>query len=64
MERNFPEAREVYHSDRLTLGKAFIDIAKKYDITIRPCAEVNDLEPYGADCSGCMMVNVYFTYSE
>ena len=61
VERNFPEAREVYNSDRLTLGKAFIDIAKKYDITIRPCAEGNDLEPYGADCSGCMTVKTFET---
>ena len=61
VERNFPEAREVYNGDRLTLGKAFIDIAKKYDITIRPCAEGNDLEPYGADCSGCMTVKTFET---
>jgi DNA repair photolyase len=61
VERNFPEAREVYNSDRLTLGKALIDIAKKYDITIRPCAEGNDLEPYGADCSGCMTVKTFET---
>lgn len=61
VERNFPEAREVYNSDRLTLGKAFIDIAKKCDITIRPCAEGNDLEPYGADCSGCMTVKTFET---
>ena len=61
VERNFPEAREVYNGDRLTLGKAFIDIAKRYDITIRPCAEGNDLEPYGADCSGCMTVKTFET---
>ncbi|MBO6154454.1 MAG: DUF1848 domain-containing protein [Lachnospiraceae bacterium] len=61
VERNFPEVREVYNSDRLTLGKAFIGIAKKYDITIRPCAEGNDLEPYGADCSGCMTVKTFET---
>ncbi len=61
VERNFPEAREVYNSDRLILGKAFIDIAKKYDITIRPCAEGNDLESYGADCSGCMTVKTFET---
>lgn len=61
VERNFPEAREVYNNDRLTLGKAFIDIAKQYDITIRPCAEGNDLEPYGADCTGCMTVRTFET---
>ena len=61
VERNFPEAREVFKKDRLTIGKAFIDIAKQHDITIRPCAEGNDLEPYGADCSGCMTVKTFET---
>ena len=61
VECNFPEAREVNQEDRLTIGKAFIDIAKRYDITIRPCAEGNDLEPYGADCSGCMTVKTFET---
>ena len=61
VERNFPEVREVARKDRMTLGKAFIEIAGQYDITIRPCAEGNDLEPYGADCSGCMTVKTYET---
>ena len=61
VERNFPEAREVFKKDRLTIGKAFIEIAKKHDITIRPCAEGNDLEIYGADCSGCMTVKTFET---
>ena len=61
VERNFPEAREVSKNDRLTIGKAFIEIGKCYDITIRPCAEGNELAPYGADCSGCMTVNTYET---
>ena len=61
VERNFPEAREVFKQDRMTIGKAFIEIARKYDITIRPCAEGNDLEPDGADCSGCMTVKTFET---
>ncbi|MBR1523708.1 MAG: DUF1848 domain-containing protein [Lachnospiraceae bacterium] len=61
VERNFPEARKVQQKDRLAIGKAFIDIAKLYDITIRPCAEGNDLAAYGADCSGCMTVKTYET---
>lgn len=61
VERNFPEAREVTKKDRLAIGKALIEIAKTYDITIRPCAEGNDLEPYGADCSGCMTVKTFET---
>ena len=59
VERNFPEAKEVYQKDRLKIGKAFIEIAKQHDITIRPCAEGNDLEAYGADCSGCMTVETF-----
>ncbi|MBP5416579.1 MAG: DUF1848 domain-containing protein [Clostridiales bacterium] len=61
VERNFPEAREVSLDDRMTLGKAFIEIARKYGMTIRPCAEGKALAPYGADCSGCMTVSTYET---
>ena len=61
VERNFPEAREVYQRDKLTIGKAFIEAAKRHDITIRPCAEGNDLQAYGADCSGCMTVKTFET---
>lgn len=61
VERNFPEARVVDQKDRLTIGKAFIEIAREYDITIRPCAEGNDLAAYGADCSGCMTVKTFET---
>ena len=42
-------------------GKAFIEIAGNYGMTIRPCAEGTDLAPYGADCSGCMTVKSYET---
>ena len=61
VERNFPKAREVSKTDRIKLGKAFIEIASKYGMTIRPCAEGDDLAPYGADCSGCMTVNTFET---
>lgn len=61
VERNFPEAREVSKVDRIQIGKEFIRIADQYGMTIRPCAEGDDLEEYGADCSGCMTVNTYET---
>lgn len=61
VERNFPEIGEVSKADRLKLGKEFVKIAAKYGMTIRPCAEGNELEPYGADCSGCMTVNTFET---
>lgn len=59
VRRNFPEAREVSPADRLTLGKELIRIAARYDMTLKPCAEGDELAPYGADCSGCMTIAVY-----
>ncbi|MBP5774222.1 MAG: DUF1848 domain-containing protein [Clostridiales bacterium] len=61
VEKNFPEAREVSAGDKLTIGKTFIEIANKYGMTIRPCAEGTSLAEYGADCSGCMTVKTYET---
>lgn len=61
VERNFPNARKVILKDRIELGKNFVKIAREHDITIRPCAEGNELEVYGADCSGCMTVHTYET---
>ena len=61
VERNFRSAREVSKNDRITLGKEFIKIAGKFGMTIRPCAEGDELTFYGADCSGCMTVNTFET---
>ncbi len=57
--RNFPEARPVTREQRLTLGKAFTDIGRRYGMTIRPCGEGDELAQFGADCGGCMTVAVY-----
>lgn len=59
VERNFPNAREVSGADRIRIGKAFVEIAGSYGMTIRPCAEGDELAPFGADCSGCMTVNIF-----
>lgn len=59
VQRNFPQAREVSQQDRLTLGREMIRIAKKYDMTVRTCAEGQELAKYGADCSGCMTQAVF-----
>ena len=58
-KRNYPEARTVAREDRLVLGKAIVDIARQYGMTVRPCAEGDELAPFGADCSGCMTVAMY-----
>ena len=59
VRRNFPEAREVTSEERLRIGKRIIEIARKYNMTVKPCAEGKDLEPYGADCGGCMTLKTY-----
>lgn len=57
--KNFPEVQGVPDDERLRLGKAFVEIASKYGMTVRPCAEGTDLARFGADCSGCMTVAMY-----
>ena len=57
--KNFSSVKEVSMEDQLYLGKKFIEIANQYSMTIKPCAEGNFLEKYGADCSGCMTQDVY-----
>lgn len=57
--KNFPQAQMVTKEERCKIGKAFADIGKKYDITIKACAEGNELEQYGVDCSGCLTQDVY-----
>ena len=57
--KNFPEVQSVPGDERLRLGKAFVEIASRYGMTVRPCAEGTDLARFGADCSGCMTVAMY-----
>lgn len=59
--RNFPGVRAVSTRQRLQIGKAFAEIAAANGMTLRPCAEGNDLAQFGADCSGCMTVATYET---
>ena len=61
VRRNFPQVQGVSRADRLTLGKAFVEIGRQYGLTIRPCAEEDELDPYGADCSGCMTQQIFET---
>ena len=59
MRKNFPEAREVPKEQRLALGKALIRIASDHGMTVRPCAEGDELAAFGADCGGCMRISDY-----
>ncbi len=59
VRQNFPEAREVRAEERIRLGKALIEIASAHGMTVKPCAEGDELAPYGADCGGCMRLGDY-----
>jgi hypothetical protein len=59
VRRNFPEAREVTQEQRLSLGKKIIEIASAHGMTVKPCAEGNELSAFGADCGGCMRISDY-----
>ncbi|MBQ3956155.1 MAG: DUF1848 domain-containing protein [Clostridia bacterium] len=59
VKRRFPEAREVTKEERLALGKEIIGIASAHGMTVKPCAEGDELTPFGADCGGCMTIRDY-----
>lgn len=59
VKRNFPEAKEVQKEQRLILGQKMIQIASENGMTVKPCAEGNELAEYGADCGGCMRISDY-----
>ena len=59
VRRNFPQAREVSGADRIALGKELVAVGRRFGMTVRPCAEGDELAAYGADCSGCMTPAVW-----
>lgn len=59
VEKNFPEVQAVKIEQAESIGREIIEIAKENGMVVRPCAEGDFLEKYGADCSGCMTIPVY-----
>ena len=59
VRQNFPEAREVPREQRLALGRELIQIAGAHGMTVKPCAEGDELAAFGADCGGCMRIEDY-----
>ena len=57
VRRNFPEAREVRKEQRLRLGREMVRIASSHGMTLKPCAEGDELAQFGADCGGCMRIS-------
>ncbi len=56
VKRNFPEARAVAREERLLLGREMATIAHARGMTLKTCAEGEELAPFGVDCRGCMTV--------
>ncbi|MEE3487357.1 MAG: DUF1848 domain-containing protein [Bulleidia sp.] len=59
VKRSFPEVQAVPDDEAIMLGKQLIAIAKEHHMTLKTCSEGTLLEPYGADCRGCMTVDMY-----
>lgn len=59
VRKNFPEAQEVTKEMRLLLGRRMIEIAAAHGMTVKPCAEGDELAAFGADCGGCMGISDY-----
>ncbi|MBQ1855119.1 MAG: DUF1848 domain-containing protein [Anaerovibrio sp.] len=59
VRRNFPEVKEVTKAQRLRMGKQIIEIAADHGMTVKPCAEGDELTQFGADCGGCMTIADY-----
>lgn len=59
VRKNFPDAKVVEKADRLYLGEQMAKIASEHNMVLRPCSEGNELEVFGADCSGCMTQSIY-----
>ena len=59
VKRNFPEAKEVTKDQRLMLGKELVNLASAHRMTVRSCAEGDELSAFGADCGGCMRISDY-----
>ena len=59
VRKNFPEAQEVTKEMRLLLGRRMIEIVAAHGMTVKPCAEGDELAAFGADCGGCMRISDY-----
>lgn len=59
VQRNFPEAKVVKQEERFAIGEVFAEIGAEHGMTIKACAEGNELAEFGVDCRGCMTMETY-----
>lgn len=56
---NFPDLQPVSNADQITIAKAFVEIGRQHNISIKSCVENSSLAEYGVDCSGCSTAPVF-----
>lgn len=61
VKRNFPEAKTVPFEIQLAITAEMVRIAKEHGMVLKPCGEDRRLASVGADCSGCMTLEVFET---
>ena len=59
LEKNHPEINDTDDETKIEIAKAFLDIAKKYNMNLRLCSKEKWLASYGVDIDGCMRVKDY-----
>lgn len=57
-KQNFPQACEVTKQQCHQIIQVFTEIAKRYDLKLKTCAEGHEWEIYGIDTSGCLTQQV------
>ncbi|MCR5079048.1 MAG: DUF1848 domain-containing protein [Bacilli bacterium] len=59
LKRNHPEIRDCPDRDKVTIAKAFKEIAHRYKMDLRLCSKEKWLSEYGIDVDGCMRIEDY-----
>ena len=58
VKRNAKDLRPPSIEEQISLGKAFVKIAKENDMILHSCCEKTFLSEYGIDCNGCMSQSI------
>lgn len=59
LKRNHPEIKDCSDEDKITIAKAFKEIADKYNLDLRLCSKEKWLSNYGIDVDGCVRLEDY-----
>jgi len=59
LKTNHSELVDCEDENKITISKAFLEIAKKYDMELRLCSKEKRLNQFGIDVNGCMRLEDY-----